>query len=216
MELLGFKRAVLLAALVVINLLIAGAYFGLIMPMKEEADMHLTSTRNEIARLQTEIENIKAELRTFKETLPQYEALEAKGFFLNQDRFFLGRTLEDIKNRSQLRGFSFAINDIQEVENSDAATAERQLISSRIKIDRVISLLDIGFFDFIDVIQTYFPSHVRIQSFSLSKLGKIDDQTLARVAKEPAASLINADLEMDWFTITAPPPPAPAAGTGVP
>lgn len=214
-ELLGLKRAILLAVLVVVNLLIVGAYFGMIMPMKEEADMHLMNTRNEISRLQTEIENIKAELRSLKETMPQYEALEAKGFFLNQDRFFLGRTLEELKNRSELRGFSFSISDIREVPNSEAATANRRLIASTIKIDQISSLLDMSFFNFMHIIETYFPAHARIDSFSVAKLTKIDDQTLARIAKQPGASLINASLTMDWLTMTEiPAPPAPA--TGVP
>jgi hypothetical protein len=214
-ELLGPKRAVLLAALIIVNLLVAGAYFGVILPMKEEADSRLTSTKNEISRLQTEIQNIKAELQSLKEAMPRYEALEDKGFFLGQDRFFLSRALQDIKNRSQLRGFAFAIQDIREVPSNDAMAANRRLVASKITINQVSSLLDTAFFDFMNIIESYFPSHARIASFSVSKSGDVDSQALERIAKDPGASLVNASLTMDWLTMTdIPPPPAPE--TGVP
>lgn len=212
MQLLGFKRAVLLGVLFGVNLLIIASLFLFIMPMKEEADMRLTSAKSEISRLQSGIQNIKAELQSLKETMPQYDALSAKGFFLNQDRFYVSRTLEEMKGRSQLFGFSFVIDNIRDVPSTDATAANRRLVASRIQIDKVSSLFDTGFFDFMNIIETSFPAHVRIQSFQLKKPMKINEDILKRVSAGPT-TLIDASITMDWLSmVEIPPLPVPSAG----
>lgn len=206
-ELLGLKRAIILAALFAVNLVVAAAFFLLLMPMKDEADQNLTTIKSQIFQLQTDIQNIKMELQQIKETMPKYDALAGKGFFLDQDRFYISRTLEEVKSRSQLAGFSFAIDDIKEIKSADAAAAKRRLVASRIKIDRVISLLDVGFFDFMNVIESTFPAHVRIQSFQIRKQGSINEDALRRIASGDSSNLIQANLDMDWLTMTEIPSP---------
>lgn len=206
-ELLGLKRAITLGVLLAINLVVAAAFFLLLMPMKSDADQKLATITNEISDTQTKIQNIKIELQQIKETMPKYDALAGKGFFLNQDRFYISRTLEELKNRSQIGGFSFSIDDIKEIQSADAVAAKRRLVASRIKIDRVMSLLDVGFFDFMNVIESTFPSHVRIQSFAVRKQGLINEDALRRIASGEGSNLIQANLEMDWLTMTEMQPP---------
>lgn len=211
-ELLGFKRAVLLGVLLLVNAIIGAAFFFMIMPMKEEADRNLASTRSEISRLQNDIQNIKLEMQSLKDTMPQYDALAARGFFLDQDRFYVTRTLEEMKNLSQLSGFAFSIEDLREVKSPEAQKAKKRLIASRIKIDRVISLLDTGFFDFMNVIETSFPAHARIKSFDVKRTGEVNDSVIKRIAEVPGTSLVNASLVMDWLTMVDPLPPPPKKG----
>ncbi len=214
MELLGVKRAIILGSMVAINVLIVVLLFLLIMPMKDDTQARLDTAKSEISRLQTEIQNIKTEMQTLKETLPQYDALAGKGFFNAQDRFFISRTLEDLKNRSQLFGFSFTIQSLREIANADAATANRRVVASRIQFEKVSSLLDTGFFDFMDKIETTFPQHARIVSFDLKKDVQVSEDVLKRLATTPV-SLITGELVMDWITMTDI-PPAPVPGVGGP
>lgn len=206
-ELLGFKRTVLLGVLALVNLVICAALFLMVMPMREEAETSLNTTRNEISRLQGDIQNIKTELQSLKDTMPQYDALAARGFFLNQDRFYVSRTLEEMKNLSQLSGFAFSIDDLREIKSTEADSAKKKLVASRIKIDKVMSLLDTGFFDFMNIIETAFPVHARIQSFEVRRAGVVDDAAIKRIAETPGMTLITASLTMDWLTMVDPPPP---------
>jgi uncharacterized protein (DUF2236 family) len=213
-ELLGVKRAILLLVLLALNAVVAAVFLLVLEPMRTDADNHLNAVRGEISTLQANIENVKAELASFNENLPKYEALKVSGFFSPQDRFEIGRYLEDLKTRSGISGFSYKIADIQRIANTDADTAKLRLISSRIELDSVMTLLDTGFYNLLTVLPQSFPQQVRIESFSVKRTGKIDDALLENVRQGKASPLV-AQVAFDFMTVTDLPPQT-EAGTGAP
>lgn len=201
MKLIGVKRTLILAILLAINLAIAAVFFLQVDPMREDSVRKLATVNGQISEQSQKISNIKADLETFKTTLPKYQALEKKGFTLNQDRFRMSRDLDDVRLRSSLAGFSFTINDIKKIDNADALAAQMQLIDSRIKIENVVSLLDLNFYDFIDLMQWQFPAHVRVQSFDISRKDPLNPIALAHIARSEPVNLISATAYFDWLTI---------------
>lgn len=201
MKLIGVKRTLLLAILLAINLAIAAVFFLQIYPMRDEAQSKLNAVNSEISEQSGKIASIKADLETFKKTLPDYQALEKKGFTLNQDRFRMSRDLDDVRKKAALAGFSFTINDVKKVDNPDALAAHMQLIDSRIKIDNVVSLLDLNVYDFVDMMGSDFPAHLRVQSLEIVRKDPLNYEALGHIAKKEPVNLISATAQFDWLTM---------------
>lgn len=201
MKLIGVKRALILAILFAINLAVAAVYFLQIGPMKEEAQARLNGVTAEISAQSQKIANIRADLAKFRETLPLYQELEKKGFALNQDRFRMSRDLDAVRNKAALTGFSFVINDIKKIQNAEADAAQLQVINSRIKIDNVVSLIDTPFYNFLDMMYSEFPTHVRMQSLEITRKDPLDAAALAKITRGEAVNLISAKAVFDWLTV---------------
>lgn len=211
MKLIGFKRALLLGIFLAINLVLGSVYLLGIEPMRSEAQMTYDSVNGEIGGLQGRIQNIKQEMALYQESLPKYEALHKNGFFLEQDRFRMGRDLGDVRGASGLRGFSYNIADIKDMPNSEAASQNMRLINSRIDINNVDTITDEEFYRFLDLMQTQFPTHVRVQSFRMQRAGILDEQVLKSLAGGQTIRIVDAAAVIDWMTIVPLAPAVPAA-----
>lgn len=207
-KLIGIKRALILAILLAANLAIAGIFFFGILPMRAKASAELTRVQNDISSLQGKINNVKKELADFKRNLPKYENLKSVGFFSAQDRFQLERDLNKVQEKSGLQGFSYTVSEVQTLENADAKKSKSRIIKSEIKIEKPFALVDRQFYDFVYAMMQDFPSHVRLQSFSLSRKGELDNETLAKIRSQEIRSMMDANAVFEWMTIV--PEEAPA------
>lgn len=215
MKLIGIKRALILAILLAINLAIAGLYFLVIEPMRSRASGQLAVIESQIAGLQGKIQGVKRELADFKVNLPKYEELKSVGFFNAQDRFDLMRHLDRVKDNAGLPGFPFDVTEIKEITNSDAAASKSRLVYSRISVKDVPTLVDNDFYSFIDVMQTTFPAHVRLNSFTISRVSRFDAAFLQQIRKKEKNSAVTASVAFDWLTIVpAATDNKPASGWG--
>ena len=201
MKLIGVKRTLILAILLAINLAIASVFFLQIGPMRDDARTKLNAVDAEISDQSQKISNIKADLDTFNKTLPDFKVLENKGFTLSQDRFRMSRDLDDVRKKAELAGFSFTINDVKKIDNPDALAAHIQLIDSRIRIENVVSLLDLNIYDFVDLMEADFPAHLRVQAFNITRKDPLDSVALGHIAKKEPVSLISATMQFDWLTV---------------
>lgn len=209
MKLIGVRRAFILACLLAVNVMIVSVYLFAVYPLRDEAENNLNTTVGEIGALRDKIQNIRQDMQVFKDTLPQYEALKAKGFFMAQDRFQMDRDLKRVQDEAELKGFSYTINDIQNMDSAAAAAASLRLISSRIMVTNVTSLLDVELYRFIEMMQRNFPSHVRLQSFTVRRVISLNEPTLKAIATGSIPSLINAEANFDWMTLVPVPPDTP-------
>lgn len=210
-KLLGFKRALFLAIFLAINVAIAGLYVLVVEPMRSEADTALNAIKAENSTLQGNIQSVKAEMQTLRESMPKYEAFRTRGFYLPQDRFEVGRYLEDLKKNSGVTSFSFDIGNLVDIPSADAAAVQKRIIDSRLKIDQVSAPLDVPFFDLLQAIDETFPMHTRIQSFELRRMGKVDAAMLDSI-RQGKGSAISASVTFDWITMVDLPPATPPAG----
>lgn len=214
-KMIGIKRLLMLGILLGINVALLVAYLFVVEPMRSEAQQKSDGISSEISDLQNKIQNTKQDLADFKRDLPKFKELQGKGFMSTQDRFQLSRDLNDVRNAAALAGFSFNVDDIKNVDNAEAKAAQEQLILSRITVDNVTSILDINFYDFIDKMQTMFPAHVRLESFSIERKDPVNQATLQKIAAKQPVSLFTAKASFDWLTmIPLPPPTTPGAPGG--
>lgn len=214
MKLIGLKRALILAVLLSVNLLFAAGYFLWVEPSRAQAEQDLKSINGAISGLYGKIDSIKAELAEFKKNEPLYQKLKNGGFFSEQERFGVSRDMERVRLLSGVKRFSFLIDDVKEVQDADAAAAEMRIIRSRIQVDKVVSLLDVDFYQLLDVMQSQFPTHVRVDNFELTRATALTPDALYRISAGETVPLVNAKGTFDWMTMVPIPPPAPPGQQG--
>lgn len=200
-KLLGFKRTLILGILLGINALLAVIYLLWASPQTDVLNNQLNGLRSEISKLQTGIQNTKADMRMLEENLPTYDRLLKGGFMQDQDRFVMSRSLEEIKTKAHVQGFSFSVGDIREIANADAQLAGKRLLHSRVQVSNISSPLDINVFDLARLIESYYPVHARINSFKISREGQITQEKINRMLEGPV-STISAEMVFDWFSLS--------------
>jgi hypothetical protein len=203
MKLIGLRRALILASLLCVNLIIAAIYFLQIDPMRADAEQKLAGLQSAIADENQKISTIKSDLQTFKNTLPQYQELEKKGFLSYPDRFKMSRNLDEVRKAAELQGFSFTIADQRKVNNADADAAQMQVLANRITVSEVVSLVDSNFYDFVDRMDDLFPIHTRVQSFEISRKDPLNQAALDHIVHNEPVDLISAKASFDWVTIVS-------------
>ncbi len=214
-KLLGFRRTLILGIILAVNVILSCVYFLWAAPATQSLNNELNGLRSQISGLQTNIQNTKADMQFLRENIATYENYLAQGLFQEQDRFGMSRALEQIKTDARIQGFSFAVGNISELENIDAQTAGKRLLHSRVTIDNVSSPIDINFFDMLALIERQFPTHARIHSFKLGRVGALTPEILAQVGQGPF-SLISAEVVFDWLSLGDLQQPDPAANPVTP
>lgn len=207
-KLIGIRRILILAALLGINIVVALAYFVMIEPMRTDAQGKLNGINDEISTLQGKIQSTQQDLADYKANLPKFKELQSKGFMSNQDRFDLSKNLDRVRDSAGIAKFAFDVHDIEHPQNTDAKTAKMQLLKSQIDINRVESVLDINFYDFLDKMERDFPQQVLIDSFEIKRGKPVDPETLQKIAARQPVELITAHAVFDWYTMVPMPDPA--------
>lgn len=199
MKLIGIARVILLSILIALNATIAAGYFLWIVPERDQAQNKLKAMKSDISSLQSKIQNTKVELAEYQKNLPAFQSLQRRGFIAQPDRFQIPRDLDRVRLDAKLGSFSFNVN-VKNVQNQDAEAARLKVFASRISVDNVSSLLDANFYDFIDLMASEFPEHVRLQKLSINRKDQINVVTLQKIAAKEPVSLLVAKAEFDWIT----------------
>lgn len=200
-KLLGRQRAILLGILLGINVLVVLLWFFALDPMREEAQTQLNAEEAKVRDLRNKIANTKQEVAYVKENLPAYQGLQDRGFFLDQDRFMIGRLLEDMRKKTELESFSFNIDDLTEIPNADAETAKQRLVKSHITIQKVASVFDSNIYAFLQDIAAVFPETTRIQKFDMKRVKEVNETSLNEIVEGKPVTFIDAGIEFDWITM---------------
>lgn len=203
-KLIGLQRLLILVVLLALNGALAAGFFLVVDPMKVEAQDKISSLDSQISTLRNKIVNVKAELKELKEKIPEYYAMEENGFFQEQDRFLVGKVLEKYRGATKLVGFSFIVGEIEEINSKDAAKAGYRLINSEIAVTQINAYLDTHVFALANIIDHAFPGRTRIKRIRVKRTdpGKeIENETLDKICKGQAVSLVEANIDFDWISL---------------
>lgn len=209
-KLIGFKRLIFLACLVALNLSVLGIYFFSIGPMLDDVTSQRDTVNGQIRELRGKISSIKQDMAYANENMPKYNELKDRGFFLNQDRFAIGRMMEDLRLRTGISSFSFTVSDVKEIPNTDAAAANYKLINSSIKVDNIVSPLDTNIYMLAQEIPHTFPDFARLQNMNITRTGEVNEAALKDISEGKPVNFVKADIEFNWITMV--PKPEGSAG----
>lgn len=211
-KLIGQKRFMLLALAVVINLLLAAVYIMWQAPMRDDVAQRSNTLDAEINGLTSSIQNVKQDLADFNANLPKYQDMHAKGFFSAQNRFDIGRSLDAVRKKTDISGFSYDIGDVETLEVPVLTAQNYSLLRSKMKITAFSTISDQAIYSFADLMQTSFPMFLRFSSLSVKKTKELDEETLKQIAAGQPVQVVDATAEFEWYTLRYNPPAANPAG----
>lgn len=214
-KLMGLKRLVILVVLGALNLLVLAAYMLSFGPMLDGATAERDAINAQISDTQMKLANIKKDALFVKENIPLYQKLVDQGFFLNQDRFMIQRTMDALRQKAGISSFNFSVTDVTEVPNASAAGINYKLLNSRIKIDNIISPLDNNVYLITQEMSQVFPSFARLQTLDVAREKDVTEAALKDIAAGKSVNFVNAAVEFDWITMVPKQAETPA-GTGEP
>jgi hypothetical protein len=213
-RLIGMRRAVILAAAAAANVVVAGAWLLGVEPLKSDAEGELAGVNSRISRLSGDIQNVKTVLAAYKDDYAKYQALRERGFVGAQNRFQAGRALEDMRLRAGLIGYTYRIDMMKTVPDTNADTAGAQLLSSRVTLEKLSSVLDNNVYGLLDRLAAEFPAHTRVERLEVKRMHAVDANILKALTQSPVP-LVEGSVALDWFTVS-PKEEAPANGAQQP
>jgi hypothetical protein len=182
--------------------------------MLDDVTAQKDSINGQISELHGKIDNVKQDVSFVNDNLPKYNELKDKGFFLPQDRFMIGRTMEDLRVKAGISNFAFSVADVEEIPNTDAASVNYKLINSRINVDKIVSPLDANIFVLAQEMAHVFPDYARIQNMNIRRSREVNEDALKDISAGKQVNFVDATLEFEWITMV--PKPDAAAPGGAP
>lgn len=200
-RLIGIQRIVVLAALLVINLMLAGAWFGVIQPRTEQATREKASYENKMRKMRKELSDIGGKLQAFYDNEKLFESLHDDGFFGTQDRLEARKILKDMQRESRLASIEFTVNAAEFPNNRTAQEVNYRLMRSKVMVS-IKAFLDTDCYDFIERINNRFPGHTRVTLFEIEPTkGRIRTRDIVDLSRGRAVNFVRAELEFEWYTL---------------
>ena len=197
---LGFKRVVMLAVLIGVNIVLAMSIYMYMKPETQKKERELRGLRGQVSTVRSDIDRMQVEFEQLEDQKAEFERLAADGFFKNQGRRQAELILSEIQKTS---GVSKAIASIQagEIEdNEEAKKAAHKILRSPIEI-RLQAIDDINIYHYLFLVENYFPGHITIEELNLERSADVTGTVLRAIASGTNPPLVNADVEMVWRTM---------------
>ena len=198
-KVLGIKRVLTLVALFGVNVALAAMLYLVVLPGKAGTEQELNSTRaavqsrrTEVARLQTEYQQIQQEKNLFGD-------LENSGFFGSQDRLEARKTMESIQTASHVLSAKYNINAVMSKENAAAAISDHVILQSPVSV-QIDALDDVDVYSFLYWIENGFPGQALITDITLERKQDIDENVLKQIGNGTPAVLMTASINFAWNT----------------
>lgn len=207
MRLIGKKRIMALAVLGLINAALAAALFLYVEPMREKAALRKQSVDREIRDLRSSIDNIKSKIKSLEENQDAYDALKARGFFVDQDRFLADKNFKSMMSWANLVGLSYNISALEEIQNPQADGIKYKLMQSKVEVQKIRAYTDSDIYNFIQQITKKFPGQTQLVSIVLRRGDELNQENLAKLAvnlrdpRAPSVAFVEADVAFNWRTM---------------
>ena len=216
MKLIGRKRFLTIVVLAMINLVLASIYFLWISPSSYDADIELNSLNGQISKLQGDITSIKEQIEETRSNIPYYDALEAQGFFQEQNRFNAEREIKDIQEESQIKTATFSIGSLLDVNEPKAMDAKHRLVVSKVEIKNLKSYTDKEIYRLMYLINTKFPGHTRFVALNIDRPLLITEKDFESIQDpESDTAFVSGTAEFEWYSMLEDAPEeVPDIGTG--
>ena len=123
-QILGFKRVITLAALLLVNIILAAAVYYFLIPQKDKTEAELRGVKGAIESRRSEIATMQTEYELIQEQKNLFGNLEQSKFFSAQDRVEARRMIESIQATSHILSAKYSIGAAEVVEDPVAAASD--------------------------------------------------------------------------------------------
>lgn len=197
---IGYKRAfVLLALVVVLGILFAVSEF-LFAPKVEESQQTLNTRNGEISTLQAEVDKMRADFTTFEKQKDFYQTISRMGFFNDQDRVLARERFETMQKLSKIISARYEIKAANILSEEIDPETGFLVMESPITVE-LSAVDDLDVYRFIYYLNYGFPGHITINSLAMERKEKVTPDLLKEIGRGNPPEVITAKMELDWRTM---------------
>lgn len=208
-EVLGFRRVVLLGILAVVNAILAVAMYQYVVPKKDLAERQLRSLRSDTMHHQNEITRMQTEYQQIEEQKDVFDALKKADFFSEQNRYNARNVLDAAQVQSNVLSARYTISAADRIDTPVATNAGQQILRTEIDV-AVEALDDADIYNFIYWMETSFPTQISVESVKMTRTADLDEPVLRQIRSGKPVVLVKGDIRFIWSTMVP-----TASGTGV-
>lgn len=199
-DILGFKRLVILLVLIVVNVILGYAAYIYIQPNLTKKDRELSGVRGQVSTLSADIDRMSVEFEQLEQQQEQFQALLSDGFFKKQSR----RQAERLFNKIQeMSGVTKAIVNVKSgeiLDDENAGKANHKILSSPVDI-RIEAVDDVDIMHYLFLIKHYFPGHMAVQELTIKRNADVTGTVIRGIISGKNPALVEATAEMVWKTM---------------
>ena len=199
-KVLGAKRIAIIAVLVAVNAVLAAGIYMYIQPEVTKKERELRSLKGKIKTVSSDITRMQIEFDQFEEQQAQFNEYKKDGFFIKQNRRQVRDLFEQVQKASGVNAASVSIAPAAIEGNDEAEKAKHKVLSSNITVD-IDALSDIDIFNYIFLLQKYFPGHLAIETISYEREADINGTILRAIASGRNFPLVSAKIALKWRTM---------------
>lgn len=199
-QVIGYKRLLMLAILFGANVFLAGMVYYVVMPQKSKTDVELNTAKAAVQARRAEVSRMKADYEQVQEQKDRFEKLRQSGFFGKQDRAEAKNLIASIQSTSRVLGATYQIGAAALTEEGAVAESGHVLMSSPVSVS-ISALDDLDYYSFMYWMENSFPGHVGIKSFNLERKIDIDDDVLRQIGNGVPTVLISGSIDFSWSTM---------------
>lgn len=199
-EILGFRRVIVLVILLAVNALLAAASYLYLVPEKTKLERDSMATKSALMSVRSDIDNMERELALLEEQRVEFQALENTGFFETQDRYMAEQIFTQTQGESNVLGASASITAGEMQKNKIAAEASHDILKSKISV-KIESLDDLSVFKYAYLLEKKFPGFLSIDKMTINRQGEISGIVLRGLANGEEPNLVSATIEASWNTM---------------
>lgn len=197
---LGAKRLIFLLCLLIINVALAMFVYSYILPEAQVKKRTLNAVRGEVSALRSDIDRMQLDFDQLEEQKDEFEGLTADGFFKDQDRRQAEKILSEIQKSSGVSKARARIQAGMFEDSEEAKKARHRILKSVIEVE-LEAIDDINIFQYLFLLENYFPGHVTIQNVMLERSADVTGTVLRGIASGANPSLVKAKVSMVWSTM---------------
>lgn len=201
-DVLGFKRIVIVLFLLAVNGLLAALLYLYLVPETKSVERQVRTERAAENEVRSDIASIRAEFDQLEIQQGTYEALREDGFFSNQSRRDAQAVFTAAKAYSGVTEANVTVRSGLVVENDEANKADQVLLESPISIE-FVGVDDIDIYEYMNYLDQKFPGYLSVEEFSINRNANISDTMLRAIASGASPSLVAGRVNFIWRTMVS-------------
>lgn len=200
LKILGRKRIILLAVLLVLAITFGGMWMQYLAPAREEVERNLSSANSALEAKREDIRKLKKEYVLLQNQISQYEKIKSTGFFNDQNRVLAQETLDDFRATSGVLKANYNVLAGEEVKNDRAAGINHMVIKSPVDIE-IESIDDGDFYNFLKLVLEQFPGRNNLEKLTVEKKESLTQDVLKDIGSGKPVPLVKGVIKYNWFSM---------------
>lgn len=199
-QILGVKRVMALGLIVLVNALLGGLVYGVVIPREERAHGELSSLEGQISSRRQEIEGIRGEIERFSSQKDQFNELHKMGFFSSQNRILARAKFDELRELSKILAAKYKIDQATYETNEQISKAGHVILKSSVTVG-IEAIDDVDIYRFLYLLDTAFPGHAAVESLKITKKLDVTQALLRQIGNGVPATLVDGELTFVWRTV---------------